>query len=199
MGHASNECLPRQRAQGLLSEQVGEDVVVMDPRSGEVHCLTGAAAAVWRLCDGSCGVARIAEIARIGRADADDALIALRELDLLESGPTEPPSVTRRTLARRAIEAGAGALVLSAALPTVASAASGIANGQPATKCTAASGATATDSECASRLCYQTHAGVKICAPAGCAVFNGLCVLGVIPCCAGSGFCTGLITLTCSN
>jgi hypothetical protein len=196
MGHASNECLPRQRAQGLLSEQVGEDVVVMDPWSGEVHCLTGAAAAVWCLCDGSRGVERIAEIAEIERADAEDALVALRELDLLETGPSESSSITRRTLARRAIEAGAGALVLSAALPTVATAASKIANGQTAPNCTATLHTKVADSECASGFCYRNSTG-KICVASNCATFGSLCVLGLIPCCSGA--CTGTVGLTCNG
>jgi hypothetical protein len=130
------------------------------------------------------------------------ALAELDELGLLEPVAEQSQGLTRRTVARRAIKVGTGVLVLSVALPTVASAASKIAGGQPAPGCTAAAGTIKADSECASGNCYQTFTGsTKTCTPiGGCLAYHALCVLGLgLPCCAGAGTCSTLLGLICSN
>jgi hypothetical protein len=190
--------LPRQRARGLLTEQVGEDVVVLDQSVHQVHCLTGTAAAVWNLCDGSRGTERIAEIAGVGRADADAALDTLRELDLIEPPREQPseqtPRVTRRAIARRALQAGAGGLVLSAALPAVAGAASTkIPNGGAAPHCTApllGLGPVA-DAECLSGFCYLAVLLFPVCVPSNCAGLKIPCG-PTAPCCGALGCVLGL-------
>jgi hypothetical protein len=185
---------------GLVVEMVGDEVIVIDQDSGRAHCLTGFAAAIWERCDGTHDVTRLATYSGVDAERVEAALVELDDLGLLECDAEQSPGLTRRTVAQRALKVGTGALVLSVALPTAASAASKIATGQPAPGCTAASGAIKADSECATGFCYTTHAGAKICAPSGtCSVFGGACVLGLLPCCAGAGACVGTIGLTCNN
>jgi hypothetical protein len=185
---------------GLVVETVGDEVIVIDQDSGRAHCLSGLAAAIWERCDGTHDVTRLATYSGVDAERVEATLAELDELGLLECDAEPSPGLTRRMVAQRALKVGAGALVLSVALPTAASAASKIAAGQPAPNCTATSGTTKADTECASGTCYVTHSGSKICTPVGgCVVLGALCVLGLLPCCAGVGNCTGTLTLTCSN
>jgi hypothetical protein len=184
---------------GLLTERIGDEVIVIDQDSGRAHCLSGVAAAIWHECDGTHDVTQLADLSGTTAAPIDAALTELDELGLLEYVAEQSRGLTRRTVARRAITVGTGVLVLSVALPTVASAASKIAAGQPAPGCTANAGAKIADTECASGTCYQTHSGSKICAPSStCVVFNGVCLLGLGQCCAGN-VCNGVLVLTCSD
>jgi hypothetical protein len=192
--------MPLCRA-GLVVETVGDEVIVIDQDSGRAHCVSGLAAAIWERCDGAHDVTRLATYSGADAERVEAALVELDELGLLECVADQSSGLTRRTVAQRAITAGAGMLVLSVALPTVASAASTkIGPGQNAPNCTAAPGAIKADPECSSGSCYQTHNGSsKTCTTSGCLAFGGVCLLGLVPCCAGAGTCTGIITLTCSN
>src|ERR1700759_1666337 len=101
MAEAPDTWLPRHRMRGLLTEPVGEEVVVLDEDTGEVHCLTGGAAAVWRRCDGSRGLGAIADSAGIDRPTAARVLAELRELELLApASHHESPRITRRAVAK---------------------------------------------------------------------------------------------------
>jgi hypothetical protein len=198
MGQQGELWLPRRRAQGLLAETVGDEVVVFDERAGEVHCLTGAAATVWSLCDGSRGPDAIAAAAALDEGDARRALRVLRELDLLEPAYGQTARVTRRTLARRALQAGAGALVLSAAVPAAADAASlrGLCASAPHCGATLLNpGPVADPRDCSSGWCYAgVVAGVlgpAYCVPAGCAGIGLACSLSGASCCLGT--CTLLV------
>jgi len=57
------------------------------------------------------------------------------------------------------------------------------------------------DNECASKFCYLTHGGSKICAPSSsCGVYGSLCVLNITICCGGANVCNGILGgLTCSQ
>jgi hypothetical protein len=190
----------RRFREGLLIERIGDELIVIDQDSGRAHCLSGLAAAIWEGCDGTHDVTQLAELSGATAVPTEAALAELDELGLLQDIAQQLPGLTRRTVAHRAIKVGAGALVLSVALPTVASAASKIGPGQNAPNCTAAPGAIKADTECSSGSCYQTHNGSsKTCTTSGCLAFGGVCLLGLVPCCAGAGTCTGVITLTCSN
>jgi hypothetical protein len=184
---------------GLLTERIGDEVIVIDQDSGRAHCLSGLAAAIWDRCDGTHDATRLAELSGSTAAPVEAALAELDGLGLLEPAAEQPQGLTRRTVARRAIKVGTGALVLSVALPTVASAASKIATGQPAPKCssTTRGSPAVTDTECASGYCYFPHTGVPICATgAGCLPYGGVCVVGLLgQCCAGP-VCA---ILSCSN
>jgi hypothetical protein len=200
--NVSEAGMPRFR-EGLLTERVGDEVIVIDQVAGRAHCLSGLAAAIWSRCDGTHDVTRLAELSGATPARIEAALAELDELGLLDCVADQSRGVTRRTVAHRAIKVGAGALVLSVALPTVASAASLIPNGQPAPHCTATmrGSAAVVDTECASGYCYFPHTGVAICAVgANCVTFGNVCLLNLLgECCAGPTVCNGVLVLACSN
>jgi len=56
---------PLARTDGLVVNELPEEVVVYDRESHKAHCLNRTAALVWRRCDGRNPVARIAQL--IGR------------------------------------------------------------------------------------------------------------------------------------
>jgi len=186
---------------GLITERIGDELIVIDQDSGCAHCLSGLAAAIWDRCDGTRDLTRLAELSGATAARVEAALAELDELGLLEPVAEQSQGLTRRTVARRAIKVGTGGLVLSVALPTVASAASLIAPGQNAPLCTAAPGKIKSDPECSSGSCYRTHnSSSTTCTPlGGCVAFGDVCLLGLFTCCAGATTCTGIITVTCSN
>ncbi|MFZ0386092.1 MAG: PqqD family protein [Solirubrobacteraceae bacterium] len=184
---------------GLLTERIGDEVIIVDQDSGRAHCLSGLAAAIWDQCDGTHDVTQLAELSGATAVPIEAALAELDELSLLEPVAEQSQDLTRRTVARRAINVGAGALVFTAVLPAVASAASKIGPGLNAPNCTAAPGAIKADPECSSGNCYQTRNGSsKTCTTPGCVPFGGLCLLGLGQCCGGN-VCNGLLVLTCSN
>jgi len=193
--------LPLRRSNALLTERVGDEVVVLDERSGQAHCLTAPAAAVWDLCDGSHGVARIGQLTGLPDGEAAGALATLRELELLEPEPEEPLRLTRRTVARRAIQAGAGAIVLSAVIPAAAAAASGtIPTCGPATQCTTVLLVLGSDPNCLLGICLRLSPTVAFCVKPGCVLPIGACSVLGIPtgaCCVGT--CVGAIAGTCTG
>jgi hypothetical protein len=197
----SGRWLPMRRSDGLLTERVGDEVVVLDERRGEAHCLTAAAAAVWELCDGSYGVARIGELAGLRDGEAASALAALRDLDLLEPELDVPPRITRRTVATRAIQAGAGASVLSAMIPAAAAAASGtVPVCSPSTNCSAAILILGTDPNCLLGICLKLSTTVAFCVKPGCLIPGLACRAAGLPlgsCCVGT--CSGGLAGTCTG
>lgn len=72
---------PTARTADLLVEQLGDESLVYDQRTNRVHCLSSAAARVWRACDGT------ASAQQLGRAlNLESVLVerALGELDACE-------------------------------------------------------------------------------------------------------------------
>ncbi len=47
--------LPRARKEGLLIQELPEEVLVFDLSTAKAHCLNHTAALVWRRCDGKKG------------------------------------------------------------------------------------------------------------------------------------------------
>jgi hypothetical protein len=124
--------------EGLLEQQVGDELVVYDVKESVACGLNATAAAVWRLADGSRTVPELAESLRdqIGDlADEDLVMITLDRLDeqgLIADGYAPRDVATsrfdRRRFIRRAGVVGAAALALpvvqSIVAPTVAAATS---------------------------------------------------------------------------
>jgi hypothetical protein len=131
---------PVARSEGLIVEQLPEELVVYDQERHRVHCLGPIAAWIWRACDGRTPAARLAQraSARFDRdVDAGVVSLALDRLfrSRLLSGPRQPPvpDRSRRELLKRAALLGAALSVLSLTAPTPAQAASCRAIGQPCT------------------------------------------------------------------
>ncbi len=71
--------LPRRRAD-IVAEPIGGEVILTDPRTGEIHRLNPTAVEVWQGCDGrttTCEIAR--RFADRCDIDVDDALDCVEE------------------------------------------------------------------------------------------------------------------------
>lgn len=125
--------LPRARQDGLLEEEVGEELLLYDQDSHAAHCLSPIAAYVWRHCDGERDVAELARLAGVSEGLVAGALHELREKDLLAAEPalmqSTVPGVSRREaigrVARYGAAATAGSMIVSATAATPAMASSG--------------------------------------------------------------------------
>ncbi len=96
---------PESRREQLISQEVGQELVVYDQQTHVAHRLNRTAAMVWRLADGKRSVADISKIlhdAADAPDDEDVVRLALSELDksgLLRQGlPKIDEAMTRRRL-----------------------------------------------------------------------------------------------------
>ncbi len=139
---------PRAREDGLLVEELGEELLLYDRDSHTAHCLSPIAACVWRHCDGERDMTELAELAGASENLVADALHELRKKDLLVAEPelmqSTVPGVSRREAIGRVARYGAaaaGSLIVSATAATPAMANSGtaackvIGGGSPKTCC----------------------------------------------------------------
>jgi Coenzyme PQQ synthesis protein D (PqqD)/Dickkopf N-terminal cysteine-rich region len=134
---------PKARAEGVVVRELDEEVLVYDLDTHRAVCLNGAAAAVWRLCDGR----RTPDDIRRALGKTSDRAVpeefvwlALEQLGrdgLLDARlPARPPTLaglSRREMIRRVGLAAAIALPAVAAIvaPTPADAASCLPSGSP--------------------------------------------------------------------
>jgi hypothetical protein len=126
---------PVAQRDGILTESIDGELVVVDSRTQQAHALPAFAATVWSLCDGNHGVAAIAARTGFSPDQVTDVIAQLRELDLLETAGGDNAVDRRAMLSRTAKLGGAAALaapILSVALPAAAAHASGT-SGTPAT------------------------------------------------------------------
>jgi len=81
---------PTARKNGLVIQEVPNEVLVYDTETDRAHCLNNTAAAVWRSCDGEKSVAEIASLVglQLGSRVSDDlvwlAIDQLSENSLLD-------------------------------------------------------------------------------------------------------------------
>lgn len=134
--------LPEMRKQGLVVDDLPDEVLVYDRNNHQAHCLNRSAALVWRSCDGQSSPS---EIARRLTAELDApfnedlVLVALNQLEnqeLLErvaASPAQFAVLSRRQMVRRLGLATAIAvpLVTSIVAPRAVEAATCIPSGSP--------------------------------------------------------------------
>lgn len=137
----SGGLLPLARKDDLTVTEFDDEVLVFDLRAKKAHALNAAAALLWKGCDGATSVESLANTLRATVGDSFDedvvwsALSQLQRAKLLdpELAPAAP-TVTRRTILRRAAAAGVAVALLPVVsalqAPTVAEAQSCIASGQ---------------------------------------------------------------------
>ena len=134
----SDDMTPRARQDGLVVQELGEEVVIYDQQRHRVHRLNRAAALIWRHCDGQATVSELAGILQgelsapvTENGLAEDLIrLALDRLDkahLLQDPPAWPEAaerITRRQALRKAALVGGLTLLLpvvqSIAAPTPA-------------------------------------------------------------------------------
>ncbi|HMG76057.1 MAG TPA: PqqD family protein [Pyrinomonadaceae bacterium] len=133
---------PIARKQGLVIQELPDEVLVYDLERDRAHCLNETAAFVWQRCDGQNSTTQIART--LGdqlNCEVDEKIIwlALDQLGrsyLLEKQPTAPPAMkgmNRRTMMRSLGIAVTVPLVISITAPTVQAASSCIGSGSPCT------------------------------------------------------------------
>ncbi len=133
---------PQARQEGLIVQQMPDEVLVYDLERHQAHCLNRTAALVWQHCDGQTAVPQIARhLGKELKTTVKDEVVylALDQLGkdhLLEERvmlPAEMKGISRRELMRRVGLATAVALpvIVSIVSPTSANAVTCIASGQP--------------------------------------------------------------------
>ena len=133
---------PKARAEGVVVRELGEEVLAYDLETHRAVCLNGAAAEVWRLCDGRRTpeeIRRALEKTSPGAVPEEFVWLALEQLGrdrLLEAHAQRPAALaglSRREMIRRVGLAAGLALpaVASIVAPTPADAASCIQSGGP--------------------------------------------------------------------
>jgi hypothetical protein len=115
--------IPLARDEGLVVEELGDELLVYDLTRDEAHCLGTVAARVWNACDGSTTVDSMSVQLGLDHETVADALSGLRACHLLDEGPTAA-TMTRRGLTMRAVKIGGAAvaapLIVSIAAPAAA-------------------------------------------------------------------------------
>jgi hypothetical protein len=198
--------LPRALRDGILTTDVGAEVVVYDSKQNRGHCLNPAAAVVWRHLDGRTTMDEMVACLRreLDRpADEDMVWLALKALDrvhLLEE-PLDLPAardISRRGVLRRlGVAAGTGVALLPAIssilAPPVHAQASGTGCAAPEPDCQTFS--CAGGCACGRTTEGTIVCGIPACGPA-CASSAG-CPPGfacsTLPCCGGAPFCISLV------
>ena len=139
----NNVQIPVARKEGLVIQEVSDEVLVYDLDTNKAHCLNQTAAAVWKNCDGQNSVADISRIfgRQTGRAIDEDliwlAIDQLNEKNLLaDEVSAKFAGESRREVIKKVGLAAVVALpiVTSLVAPKSVSAQSRCAN--PACECT---------------------------------------------------------------
>jgi hypothetical protein len=142
MKKTSPALLPRMRVNGLVVDDLPDEVLVYDLERHDAHCLNRSAALVWRCCDGGSSSSEIARrlTAELDVEFSEDlvlvALNQLEKLNLLERQSETPAHfavLSRRQMVRRLGLAAAVAvpLITSIVAPTAVQAGTCVPSGQP--------------------------------------------------------------------
>lgn len=157
MKREMDQLIPEARREGLVVQELSDEVLVFDRDRNKAHCLNKTAALVWNHCDGNSSVAEMARvIARETNAPVDEDLIwlgveQLSKTHLLRERarvPEHKTGLSRREVIRRIGLTAAVALpvVTSIVAPTAAQAANCLGTGQTCT----------TSAECCNGLCNMS-------------------------------------------
>ena len=123
--------LPLARSEGLVVEELGDEVLVYDLAVKNAHCLSPTAATVWRRCDGRTASSELALELGFDETQIAQALDELDRSDLLVSPVVPGDGLSRRELGLKVTKVAVGTatlpLILSIAAPAAAATASQIA------------------------------------------------------------------------
>ena len=155
MSKELTQVIPAARQEGLIVQELSDEVLVYDQQRHKAHCLNQTAAVVWRQCDGRRGapeVARRASAELGARVGEEVVWLAVEELGrrglLKERQRLGAGGASRREVMKRL---GVGAavaipLVTTIVAPEAAEAANCIPSGQACT----------TGPQCCSLLCNSS-------------------------------------------
>ncbi len=123
--------LPLARSEGLVIEELADELLVYDLDVKHAHCLTPAAARVWRSCDGRTSTGAIAEDLGLTAAELAHAIDELERCKLLVEPVAVNGGLSRRELSLKVTKVAVGVatvpLILSIAAPAAAATQSQIA------------------------------------------------------------------------
>ncbi len=131
MANGSGQRLPMARREGLLIENLPEEVLVYDLDRKKAHCLNQTAALIWNHCDGKTSVRELAGILKDHCESPVDEEVVWFALDQLGkthllaervSRPSDGVRISRRQLIQRVGLAVSVPLVLSILAPTASAA-----------------------------------------------------------------------------
>ena len=146
--------LPKMRKQGLIIDELPDEVLVYDLDRHKAHCLNRSAALVWRRCDGKTPPAEIARRVQLelDRPFNEDlvwlALGQLNKINLLAESIVPPPPLTG--ISRRQMVQALG-IAAAIAAPVVTSIVSPTA--VQASTCIPSGGTCTTSVQCCSKDC----------------------------------------------
>ena len=154
--------VPAARKEGLVIQDLADEVLVYDIERHKAHCLNQTAAWIWRRCDGRATVAALARLLEVeSKAPVDEGIIWLGleqlERDQLLSGQVPRPSAASRMSRRELV--GRLSLIAAITLPLVTSMVSPAA-GQAAS-CFGSGHACTNSAQCCTGL--NCHGTLKIC------------------------------------
>ena len=156
---AQRDVLPMARTEGLLTQELDDELLIYDRESHDAHSLAPAAATLWRACDGRTPVGELARTLGLARDEVEAALAVLEERGLMMPVP-DGPRLSRRAALRGGLVAGGalaiGAPVIRSIVAPDAAAAGTAPCKPPGTQC-AGSG------ECCSGNCFQYGGGFGQC------------------------------------
>jgi len=144
MNHRAKNVRPLARKEGLVVQELPDEILVYDLDRDKAHCLNETAAMVWRKCDGRATTTAISKaLENELRKPVDEKIVwlALDQLgrnNLLEQIPAPPPvmnGLNRREMVRALGIAAAVAIpvVTSIVAPTPAQAATCLPSGASCT------------------------------------------------------------------
>lgn len=158
MESTAEQIKPQARSEGLVIQELSDEVLIYDLERDKAHCLNQSAAIIWRHCDGKTSISQLAQIvARESGVPADEELVWLA-LEQLSKAQLLPPVVKRdagkKPMTRREVIKRIG-LGAAAAIPVVTSIVAPMAAQAATLK---APGATCSSpAECSSGLCASGH------------------------------------------
>ena len=154
----SQHSVPLARKNGILIQELSEELLIYDQVHLKAHCLNDTAARIWRRCDGKISVEELAaDLGRELSAPVDEAIILMAVKQFSKARLLEPPvgnsealGISRRDVLRRAgiITAVALPVVTSIIAPEAAHAANCLPSGQACTS----------SAQCCSGVCSTTCA-----------------------------------------
>lgn len=154
MKREMDQSIPEARREGLVVQEMSEEVLVYDRHRNKAHCLNRTAALVWRHCNGNSSVGEIARaIAEETNAPIDEDVIWLGVEQLSKTHLLREPAVTpehKTGLSRREVMRRIG-LTAAVALPVVTSIVAPTA--AQAANCRTAGQACTAAAQCCSGLC----------------------------------------------
>lgn len=122
---------PRAREEGIVVQELPDELLIYDRETDTAHCLGAVAARVWRNCTGEHDIAALTALStNDGDAAAlvGDALDELYAKGLLTqapaSAPDAPPTVSRRQAMARMAGLASAPLIVSAMAPAAHASAS---------------------------------------------------------------------------